>query len=246
VTSIVYTYDKKLLLGGSVDKNTTPPWEQAEIIKIDTAGNLIWRKEFGWQNYLNQFFDITELANLNILAVGSTDSNVWHTQGGLIVMMDSAGNVLWYKNMPPDSTFSYLGFCMETNDKGLLVSGTANDPAFVVPNNQQAWVVKLDSLGCDSTGCPFFVSGLGVAAVVAKEGLLIYPNPAEKELKIKDFKLAIKSVEVIDMIGNIMLNVEFPISNVERKINVSSLISGIYFIKVTTDMGSVVKKFIKE
>jgi len=74
----------------------------------------------------------------------------------------------------------------------------------------------------------------------------IYPNPAHTDLFIKT-DLQIKTVEICDISGR---NVEtlhaLPLQDGLRKISVSSLLQGIYIVKVYTDKGVVVSKMVKE
>ena len=78
----------------------------------------------------------------------------------------------------------------------------------------------------------------------------LYPNPANEYIDVQctmnDVQL--EGIEVIDVYGKIVRafvgsNNHFPL---QTRINVSGLDNGIYFVRVTTDKGTVVKKFVKE
>jgi len=72
---------------------------------------------------------------------------------------------------------------------------------------------------------------------------IIYPNPAKEVLNIHSKNiLEIQSVEIYNLLGQIVLSVP----NNTNAINVSSLKTGTYFIKINTDKGSINTKFIKE
>jgi len=67
----------------------------------------------------------------------------------------------------------------------------------------------------------------------------VVPNPAADYLSIHSNE-KINSVEIIDVNGRKIIEVkEF------SKINIKTLNSGTYFVKIKTDKGSVSKKFIK-
>ncbi len=69
----------------------------------------------------------------------------------------------------------------------------------------------------------------------------IYPNPASTELNIKiPSNISIESVNLYNALGQ---NVLLSPSTV---VNVNSLSNGVYFLKITTSEGSVLKKFIKK
>jgi len=73
----------------------------------------------------------------------------------------------------------------------------------------------------------------------------ISPNPVDYELRIK-YEFTNATLEITDVLGNVML-----VENVNPKeknitINVSNFAKGVYFVKVFSDKGIAVKKFIKE
>ena len=66
----------------------------------------------------------------------------------------------------------------------------------------------------------------------------IFPNPATNILNIET-KENILSINIYNTLGQMVLE------NVANKIDISSLTAGTYFIKITTETGTVNKKFIK-
>jgi hypothetical protein len=68
--------------------------------------------------------------------------------------------------------------------------------------------------------------------------LIIYPNPARDYIEIQSSEGA--RITIYNSIGEIVLSVQQTYSSFQR-INVNTLVSGIYFIKV----GYSVKKFVK-
>ena len=71
----------------------------------------------------------------------------------------------------------------------------------------------------------------------------LYPNPAKDILNI-EFKnqTEIKSVAIYNLIGQLVISVP----NVTNSIDVSSLASGTYFVKINSEKGSANAKFVKE
>jgi hypothetical protein len=68
----------------------------------------------------------------------------------------------------------------------------------------------------------------------------IYPNPTTEWLFISSTS-SIKNIELYDILGKKVLNV----AN-NHQIDLSSLYSGVYFIKITSDKGEITKKIIKK
>jgi len=72
----------------------------------------------------------------------------------------------------------------------------------------------------------------------------VYPNPASNELHVQSSKFKVQNIEVFDIYGR-----KCHVSRVtrhENTIDISNLTNGIYFVKITTDEGIVVKKVIKQ
>lgn len=78
----------------------------------------------------------------------------------------------------------------------------------------------------------------------------LYPNPADEYVNLQctmnDVQL--ESVEVIDVYSKVVRTVVGvnDYSPLQTRINISGLASGIYFVRVTTDKGMVIKKFVKK
>ena len=68
----------------------------------------------------------------------------------------------------------------------------------------------------------------------------IYPNPANDKLYIET-EMNVEEVVVYDVFGR-----QQTTDNGQKSIDVSNLNSGVYFVKVVTENGEVVKRFIKK
>jgi Secretion system C-terminal sorting domain len=82
-----------------------------------------------------------------------------------------------------------------------------------------------------------------IAAIIEK--LIVYPNPAHSELRIKKEGLRINEVKIYNVLGECVFNLSIKqLDNVT--IDVSSLLSGIYILEATTTKGAMRKKFVKQ
>ena len=70
----------------------------------------------------------------------------------------------------------------------------------------------------------------------------VYPNPTTGELTIENGELRIKGVEVFDVYGRKQLTID----NGQLTINISNFSAGVYFVRITTENGVVIKKVVKE
>ncbi|WP_333854319.1 S8/S53 family peptidase [Epilithonimonas sp.] len=74
---------------------------------------------------------------------------------------------------------------------------------------------------------------------MTKTHIKIFPNPAKDFINITSDKV-VKSVEIYDTLGRLI------ITDFSKKINISQLSKGNYLLKMKTDSGNIVEKFIKE
>jgi hypothetical protein len=80
----------------------------------------------------------------------------------------------------------------------------------------------------------------------AINNFVVYPNPASEAITVDSQQPLVNSVEIYNMLGDEMYSTTNNKPQTTNEINISSFAKGVYFIKVNTNKGSVVKKFIKE
>jgi len=80
--------------------------------------------------------------------------------------------------------------------------------------------------------------------VFKDKDITIFPNPANNHLKVISKIQQITTVEIIDLSGRIIKTVEVNGNNM--LIEVESMKSGVFILKVNNEIGSVSKKFIKK
>ena len=85
-----------------------------------------------------------------------------------------------------------------------------------------------------------YTTGIGDTGKTNAKEVTIYPNPVKDELRIESGELKIENVGIYDLSGKKLLTFNVSI------FNVSALSQGIYFIKIETDNGIVIKKMVKE
>jgi len=73
----------------------------------------------------------------------------------------------------------------------------------------------------------------------------IYPNPAGNELQVTSYELRDGVIEIYDVYGRKISSHHLITSSSHHTINISSLSSGIYFIKLITEQGYSIQRFTK-
>ena len=74
----------------------------------------------------------------------------------------------------------------------------------------------------------------------------VFPNPTTGELKIENGELRIENVEIFDVYGRKLLSHHLITSSSNHLINIVHLPAGIYFVRITTEKGEVIKKIVKQ
>ena len=92
-----------------------------------------------------------------------------------------------------------------------------------------------------SEACIVFLEIAGIEET--SFSLSIYPNPVNDKLHIET-EVEIKKVAIYNITGVMVYNEQFTINNLQ--LNVANLNSGVYFVKIRTENGEVVKRIVKK
>ncbi|MEO8149447.1 MAG: PKD domain-containing protein [Bacteroidia bacterium] len=161
----IETTDGSFILGGwtvggiSGDK-TQAGWGGSDywIVKVDSAGNLLWDKRYGGTGNDN----LTCLANTldggyivgGFSASDSSGEITQYSRGSYdywILKVDASGNILWEKRYG-GSDGDFLAAVTPTTDGGYLLagnsaSGISGDKSQSSQGGSDYWLVKIDSTG---------------------------------------------------------------------------------------------------
>jgi murein DD-endopeptidase MepM/ murein hydrolase activator NlpD len=100
-----------------------------------------------------------------------------------------------------------------------------------------------NNITCSSTFD--IVNPAGVASIDGQSGIEIFPNPATEQFTIYDLRFTIEKIEIYSSFGEKVFSQQSTI-NKPQTIDVSQLLSGIYFITITDQSGNkVTKKVVK-
>lgn len=124
------------------------------VIKIDTAGNLLWQKCFGGSGD-DKAYAIQQTSDGGYLVVGtdsSIDGNVSTNKGVMdawVIKLDSAGNLQWEKSFGGSLNDAFKSFLQNPDGSYILTGYTYSNDKDVTGNQGDAdiWVVKIDASG---------------------------------------------------------------------------------------------------
>jgi hypothetical protein len=229
--------------------------------KIDISGDEIFLKGFydelpkasddrGFSYYIRKML-IAEDGNVLIAGNKTTLDDE-----GFLMKFTQEGELLWYRfYTPPQAEGNSAGLeytrvygVTQTSDGGYIMAGEYFSSAGnVFPEGiQTAIAIKVDEFGCLEPGCQ--IGDDIPEQELSPLGLQVYPNPASHEINLSiDPKYRIQRVKLYDVSGKSILYPSLPSASsgnssgyglsFEVKLDVSSLISGLYLIEVTTKEG---------
>lgn len=141
-----------------------------------------------------------------------------------------------------------------TNDGSVFfppvtILNTFTNPAWnAKQRNGATWAAVTDAGSTFAVAAPFQLFGtitLGVSENEFSSKVSLYPNPAKNSLTVSDAsKSTDATIEITDISGRIVKSVKAGFSN-DVIINVSDLTSGNYILKLKSEKGTAIKKFIK-
>jgi len=248
--------------------------DDAIIVKYDNVGNVVWKKNFGGSDY-DEYFSVTAISD-GIVAVGLSNSfgnGDWTgvtEKGGIdaiIVKYDNAGNVVWKKNFGGSDYDRYYSVIAVSD--GIVAVGWSNPESF--GNGDWAGVTGKGNLDAIMVK---YGNGVGIAETDNYPSLRVYPNPTTGALWVVTDHVrndgrdgarpvsttptpttTITNIEIFDMMGRTVhvetrhaTSLQSQIENRPSPIemNISHLPTGIYFLRIMTDEGVVVRKVVKE
>ncbi|MBR4638910.1 MAG: T9SS type A sorting domain-containing protein, partial [Bacteroidales bacterium] len=104
-----------------------------------------------------------------------------------------------------------------------------------------------NAYGCDSVVTLHLTVTVGIDGYNGFD-IVLYPNPAREILNVQctmgDVCGEDATVELLDVYGKLLQTVRM--SPETTTLNVGGLASGVYFVRVTTDRGTVTKPFVKK
>jgi len=217
------------------------------LVKYDANGNIIWAKGAGGTGS-EDAQSITVDGSGNIYVVGWFNSPTFIlgtttlTNTGSIdlflVKYDANGNVIWAKGaigMYDDGATSVA----VDGSGNTYVAGVFRGPTLIfgsttltVMNTAGDYDVFLAKSGSTS----------GMYELSNSLSISVFPNPATNILTIETPNMA--SIEILNIQGQQIKTIAA--SNNKTTFDISSFTSGMYLVKVKTETGIEVKKFVKE
>ena len=242
--SLEYCSDGNLVYCGS-GYPTGEFQRDAYFCKIDSDLNIIWESQYPLAPELGYMFSIKENPDGSFISVGGGKKENGEDEG-ILVKLDNQGEMLWhrrYQHALDPFYVNYLYDVVPAPDGGYVASGTT----LPVPQGQQIWLLKVDSMGCLVPGCDTLVSVFELEKNLV--GFELYPNPASDVLNVYFESLSPHpdgTFTVYNLQGQAVHSFNATSSGITYILQVADLPQGMYVLEYSDGAGvKMTKKWVK-
>lgn len=218
---------------------------QIRVVKMDNDGNELWTRDYGGSYMGNEVTSITHLPDHTYLIGGDAWSNDTSTYGwsytrAFLLKINENGDSLWMRHYIYEDEFgTQLNLFSHANtgpDESIMLIGCNQN--FLSPTGEQSmWIMRLDSLGCDTPECNPFV-GVKKPGIMKEDRILLHPNPANQFVDItipveyKSGNFNNPSVKFYDMNGRLVQKSIPDPDGISFRCPTNNLKPGIYFVQL--------------
>jgi hypothetical protein len=208
-------------------------------LKLDNEGNIFWEKKYGEAKIGNRLWSIKALDNGNIISTGSRRRTYPETpyEIGWILCTNAEGDSLWYREyifLDGQDSFNFLYDIAQANDSGFVACGYVY-PAPPDTGTQDTWVIKVDSIGCESPGNCWVNIEEPDMKPVENGKLIAYPNPATSYINLSVGGMDLEAgtqITIYDIYGRTIAHDITPKDKDTWRIDLSKWPPGIYVARI--------------
>jgi len=245
ICGITKTQDSSYIISGA--KAISSDYKKTYVLKLDQNFETDIEKTFNCIGVDQSIFKTIELSNGDFVAVGTERPETYSAGLANLRKLDADLNEIWYRKYTVGDTISTPNYILSVDtcpDGGYILGGWA------VHSGQKLALIKTDSFGCDGTDWWPCNTDVMVKPYVHSDGFKLYPNPTNHFVVIESStstssaseRLKVESLAIYDISGKIIKSIAINESSEDFRLDVSSLESGIYLVK----LGQRVEKLVVE
>jgi hypothetical protein len=205
------------------------PYGKANIIKLDQSGSTLWNKTYGAVTFNTTITSLIELRDGSLVGAGFCAGST--SMDGFVLKTDCFGDSVFLRSYNYNTTnHDYFYDIKPTADSGFIISGCTLD------NQGNTWLVKVDSLGCDSVDCS--LTGIQTHAKSIID-VTVFPNPSTGPISVNFPNFPGDGYRIIltDVPGNRIYISDLILSE-STQFNILP-ISGCYLLQIQSSDGSI-------
>lgn len=246
---VISSLDGGYLLAGAKETPVGSGLNNAFAVKTDSSGNVQWTKLIGSNNINEVFFAARQLPDSSYFVAGTYGYGQFD---GCLVKLDVNGDTIFtrtYRFFPDTGTYQpqhYFYNMNLTEDGGVVMCGmTINNP---LPQKNDVWVVKVDSLGCADTSCAI-TTGVAEGSFSNPNTFFVYPNPVKENSIILSYRMQaghVLTAGIYDINGRLVKTERITIPGNYHPVSLPVLNAGVYCIHLQDRNSVYTWKFVKE
>ena len=218
--------------------NSDEAYKRHRIIKMDNSGAIIWDKFYLASQYYMNPLNIRVGNDGSIITTGRSMITfpLWV---GWMMKCNSEGDSIWYREyrlLQGEDSDNLFYDAIETSDKGYLACGYVN-PVYPDTGTQDVWLVKVDSMGCESASyCWVDIKEPAINKV--SDELEIWPNPVNDIFSVRftiNNKQNSKVLLCYTLQGQEIMKRIIPANRTSIAIDCQAWLAGMYIIQLVED-----------
>jgi len=221
------SWDGNILCWGETEIFQYSPFD-FYIEKLDTLGHSIWKKVFGGLPYKSDAaFSLCETADKSLVFAGYSNSYTTGPLDLVVFKTDSAGDLKWIRTYG-DAGIDIGYEIIASHNNGFLIAGITDKGA------PDYYLLHLDTMGTMMGVHPFDNDSKNIFSV--------YPNPTAGIISVGCQQVSLAkpiSYKVFTLVGQV---VDSGVVNDNFLSLSESVTSGIFFLQLSTDSISEIKK----
>ena len=211
-------------------------YKSPQLTKLDNYGSIIWEKRYLKPKHNTYPGNLHIDTDGSIIICGKTMIS-YPKNTGWLMKVSSTGDSLWYRQyglMSGIDSEHMLYDVIPTSDNGYIACGYVN-PVLPDTGTQDVWVIKVDSMGCESPSyCWVGVKELPVGPRPGE--IIVFPNPADEVFTINFQSPMQKGIlQFVDMMGRKVEEITISRGQISAAINCSNWPLGLYVGQLTSE-----------
>jgi hypothetical protein len=205
----------------------------AVINKVNQDGIEIWNRRIGVFSVAEQFFNVCNAQENDLVAIGAFYNPEIENARGWIVRFDKDGNVRWNKSLtafPRTTDHEYLYHVLPLPDGSFIAAGSSVGPNVNGLWTQEGWLIRVDSNGCVDQNCSGNELSIKNKGSVSNH-IKVFPNPASSKLFIKVDEPFHPGtiINLVDNLGRTVKTIHPGVRKSNAELKLDGLSPGIYY-----------------